>query len=116
MRHFTVVLDRGHCKNRSQDFQLCIPDVHVVHLYVDLLPVAVSRGFVHPRALLAIPDRRLDAPDLMSGTHITGHDAKQLVISDPGDLCTLVLFSPSQTVTTFRAIDITEYSSLGVVL
>ena len=24
---------------------------------------------------LAIPDRRLDAPDLMSGTHITGHAA-----------------------------------------
>ena len=26
-------------------------------------------------------------------THITGHDAKLLVISDPGDLCTLVLAS-----------------------
>ena len=65
---------------------------------------------------LAIPDRRLDAPDLMSGSHITGHDAKLLGISDPGDLCTLVLSSPSQTVTTFQAIDITEYSSLGVVL
>ena len=71
---------------------------------------------MYPRALLAIPDRRLDAPDLMSGTHITGHDAKLLVISDPGGLCTLVLSSPSQTVATFQAIDITEYSSLGVVL
>ncbi|XP_062504294.1 uncharacterized protein LOC134197195 [Corticium candelabrum] len=37
-------------------------------------------------------------------------------ICAPGDLCTLVLSSPSQTVTTFQAIDITEYSSLGVVL
>ena len=70
---------------------------------------------MYARALLAIPDRRLDAPDLMSGTHITGHDAKPLVISDPGDLCTLVLCSPSQTVTkTFQAIDITEYLSSGV--
>ena len=59
--------------------------------------VPVSRGFVHTCALLAIPDRRLDAPDLMSGTHITGHDAKLPVISDPGDLCTPVLSSPSQT-------------------
>ena len=56
-----------------------------------------TRSFVHPRALLAIPDRRLDAPDLMSGTHITGHDVKLLVILDPGDLCTLLLSSPSQT-------------------
>ena len=54
---------------------------------VFIAEVALSRGFVYPRALLAIPDRRLDAPDLMSGTHITGHDAKLPVISDPDDLC-----------------------------
>ena len=48
---------------------------------------------MYPRTLLAIPDRRLDAPDIMSGTHITGHDAKLPVISDLGDLCTLALCS-----------------------
>ena len=73
----------------------------------DLCTLALCSRFQTVDSMLQTSCRVHISPAMMQG--VTG-------ICAPGDLCTLVLSSPSQTVTTFQAIDITEYSSLGVVL